>query len=219
MNNLRLVIKSTGHDILGRSTAAGSLLLWLHHMKNMTLIEQYSSCGLNNVSNAIRLEAGVQWSEVYLWLSKFNLVAIGGASGTVSAVGGYLQGGGHGPLSRWKGLAVDQVLEYDVITADGQRQTVNACQNRDLFWALSGGGGGTYAIVLSAVVRTFPSPSIVIATFSVKASNETRYEKLIESFVEILPTVADAGWSGYFDIVDMTLRVLFHVPNGDWAAL
>ncbi|CAF5000519.1 unnamed protein product, partial [Rotaria sp. Silwood1] len=65
MNNLRLVIKSTGHDLLGRSTAAGSLLLWLHHMKNMTLIEQYSSCDLTNVSNAIRIEAGVQWGEVY----------------------------------------------------------------------------------------------------------------------------------------------------------
>ena len=45
-NNLRLVIKSTGHDYFGRSGAAGSLLLWLHHMKNMTLIEHYSSCGL-----------------------------------------------------------------------------------------------------------------------------------------------------------------------------
>ncbi|CAF0921050.1 unnamed protein product [Didymodactylos carnosus] len=42
-NNLRLVIKATGHDLLGRSTAFGSLLLWLHYMKNMTLIPQYSS--------------------------------------------------------------------------------------------------------------------------------------------------------------------------------
>ncbi|CAF3591691.1 unnamed protein product [Rotaria sp. Silwood1] len=219
MNNLRLVIKSTGHDLLGRSTAAGSLLLWLHHMKNMTLIEQYSSCDLTNVSNAIRIEAGVQWGEVYRLLSNFNLVAIGAASGTVSAVGGYLQGGGHSPLSRWKGMAADQVLEYDVVTADGQRQTINACQNGDLFWALSGGGGGTYAIVLSAVVRTFSSPYIVAATCSVSASNPVRYAKLIESFIEILPIVADAGWSGYFDIIDLTLRFLVHVPNGDWAAL
>ncbi|CAF0934689.1 unnamed protein product [Rotaria sordida] len=218
-NNLRLVIKSTGHDYLGRSTAAGSLLLWLHHMKNMTLIEQYSSCDLTNISNAVCIEAGVQWSEVYRWLSKFNLVAIGAASGTVSAVGGYLEGGGHSPLSRWKGMAADQVLEYDVVTADGQRQTVNACQNGDLFWALNGGGGGTYAIVLSAVVRTFPSPSVVVATCSVSASNATSYAKLIESFVEFLPIVADAGWSAYFDITDLTLSVLFHVPNGDWAAL
>ncbi|CAF3730178.1 unnamed protein product [Rotaria sp. Silwood1] len=218
-NNLRLVIKSTGHDYLGRSTAAGSLLLWLHHMKNMTLIEQYSSCGLTNVSNAIRIEAGVQWGEVYRLLSNFNLVAVGATSGTVSAVGGYLQGGGHSPLSRWKGMAADQILEYDVVTADGQRQTINACQNSDLFWALNGGGGGTYAIVLSAVVRTFPSPSIVATTYSVSAANATRYAKLIESFVEILPALADAGWSGYFDIVDLTLRALFHVPNGNLAAL
>ncbi|CAF1103870.1 unnamed protein product [Rotaria sp. Silwood1] len=219
MNNLRLVIKSTGHDLLGRSTAAGSLLLWLHHMKNITLIKQYSSCDLTNISNAVRIEAGAQWGEVYRLLSNFNLVAIGGASGTVSAVGGYLQGGGHSPLSNWKGMAADQVLEYDVVTADGQRQTINACQNGDLFWALSGGGGGTYAVVLSAVLRTFPSPYIVAGTCSVNASDPVRYAKLIESFIEILPTAADAGWSGYFDIIDLTLRFLFHVPNGDWATL
>ncbi|CAF3672644.1 unnamed protein product [Rotaria sordida] len=217
--NLRLVIKSTGHDLLGRSTAAGSLILWLHHMKGMTLIKQYSSCSLTNVLNAVRIEAGAQWGEVYQWLSKFNLVAIGGASPTVSVVGGYLQGGGHSPLSIWKGMAADQVLEYDVVTADGQRQTVNACQNRDLFWALSGGGGGTYAIVLSAVIRTFPSPSIVAGTLSVSASNATRYEKLIETFVEFLPKLADIGGSGYFDMFDLTLRFLCHVPNGDQTAL
>ena len=217
MNNLRLVIKSTGHDYLGRSTAAGSLLVWLHQMKNMTLIEQYSSCGLANVSNAIRIEAGVQWGEVYRWLNQFSLVTIGAASGTVSAIGGYLQGGGHSPLSRWKGMAADQVLEYDVVTADGQRQTVNACQNSDLFWALSGGGGGTYAIVLSAVLRTFPSPYMVAGTYSASASNATRYAKLIEGFVELMSRTADAGWSAYFDMVDLTLSVLFHVPNGDLA--
>ncbi|CAF3835225.1 unnamed protein product, partial [Rotaria sp. Silwood1] len=66
--------------------------------------------------------------------------AIGGECDTVGVAGGYLQGGGHSPLSRWKGLAADQVLEYDVVTADGQRQTVNVCNNGDLFWALNGGG-------------------------------------------------------------------------------
>jgi hypothetical protein len=217
-HNLRLVIKSTGHDLLGRSTAAGSLLLWLHHMKNMTLIEQYSSCGLTNVSNAVRIEAGTQWGEAYQWLDQFNLVAIGGAAGTVSAVGGYLQGGGHSPLSRWKGMAADQVLEYDVVTADGERLTVNTCQNSDLFWALSGGGGGTYAIVLSAVVRTFPSPYIVGGVFSFSTSSDARYEKLMESFVTFLTTVAETGWSGYFNIANLTLDAIFHVPNGNWAA-
>jgi FAD/FMN-containing dehydrogenase len=39
----------------------------------------------------------------------------------VSATGGFFQGGGHGPLTRWKGMAADQVLEFDVVTADGRR--------------------------------------------------------------------------------------------------
>ena len=214
-NNLRLVIKSTGHDYLGRSTTAGSLLLWLHSMKNMTLIEDYSSCNLKNVSNAVRLDAGVQWSEVYRWLNEFNLTAIGGASGTVGAAGGYLQGGGHSPLSRWKGMAADQVLEYDVVTADGQRQTVSACQNGDLFWALSGGGGGTYAVVLSVVLKTFPSPSIAAVTFSIVTLTEPRYKRLMNDFIRMLPSLADDDWSGYFTIIDATLSGVFYVPNGN----
>ncbi|CAF4901176.1 unnamed protein product, partial [Rotaria sp. Silwood2] len=155
----------------------------------------------------------------YRWLNELHLTAIGGASGTVSAVGGYLQGGGHSPLSRWQGLAADQVLEYDVVIANGQRQTVSPCQNGDLFWALSGGGGGTYAIVLSAVIRTFLSPYIVAATYEVNAPNEARYARLIQSFIRLLPTLADAGWSGYFNIADMKLNGVFHIPNGDLTAI
>ncbi|CAF4811649.1 unnamed protein product, partial [Rotaria magnacalcarata] len=75
----------------------------------MTIINQYSWCGRENISNAARIGAGAQWAEVYSWLAGFNLTAIGGAAASVGAVGGYLQGGGHSPLSRWKGLAADQV--------------------------------------------------------------------------------------------------------------
>jgi len=141
----------------------------------MTLIERFSSCGAPNVSNVVRLGTGVQLSEAYKWLAMYNLTIIGGICGSVSAIGGYLQGGGHSPLSRWKGMTVDQVLEYDVVTADGQRQTVSACQNNDLFWALSGGGGSTYAIVLSAVSRTLPTPYIIAIVQSIRAPNETPY--------------------------------------------
>ncbi|CAF5000659.1 unnamed protein product, partial [Rotaria sp. Silwood1] len=214
--NLRLVIKNTGHDYLGRSTAADSLLLWLHYMKKMTLVEKYKSCTGEIVSNAIRLSAGVQWGEVYSWLANYKLIAIGGISSTVGAVGGYLLGGGHGPLSRWQGMAVDQVLEFDVVTADGQRRKVNACQNQDLFWALRGGGGQTFAVVLGAVLRTFPSPSMVSTSYSISASNETRYARLIRDFVRLMPTLADIGYSGYFYLTDLNLSILFFVPNGDF---
>jgi len=143
------------------------------------------------------------------------LTAIGGASGSVGAVGGYLQGGGHGPLTRWKGLAADNVLEFDVVTANGQRQTVNACQNTDLFWALGGGGGGTFAIVLSVVLRTFSSPSILVTSYNFGAPNEDRYATFIRDFIRLIPTLADDGWSGYFNILDMNISTTLIWPNGN----
>jgi FAD/FMN-containing dehydrogenase len=212
--NLRLVMKTTGHDYLGRSTAFGSLLLWLHHMKNMTLINNFSLCTGEIVTNAIRLGAGVQWGEVYTWLAPYNLIAIGGASGTVGATGGFLQGGGHGPLTRWKGLAVDQVLEFDVILANGSRETVNSCENSDLFWALRGGGGGTFAVVLSVVIRTYPSPSLFFNYLDINAPNETRYNSFIHNFVQLIPTLADAGWAGYFYLSNNHFTSAFLLPNG-----
>ncbi|CAF1613660.1 unnamed protein product, partial [Didymodactylos carnosus] len=123
--------------------------------------------------------------------------------------------GGHGPLTRWKGLAADQILEFDVVTADGQRQTVNACQNTDLFWALRGGGGGTFAVVLSVVLRTFPSPSIIGALYNIYAPNETRYASFIRDFIRFLPTLADDGWAGYFSMIDTNITIAFLLPNGD----
>ncbi|CAF2128015.1 unnamed protein product [Rotaria magnacalcarata] len=139
----------------------------------------------------------------------------GGVSSTVDAVGGFLQGNGHGPLSRWKCLASDQVLEYDVVTANGQRETVSPYQNGDLFWALSGGGRGNYAIVLSAVLRTFPSPQIVGMAYSINAPNEACYARLIGSFIRLIPILAEARWSDFFSIADMRLSAEFNIPNGD----
>ncbi|CAF3756681.1 unnamed protein product [Rotaria socialis] len=216
-NNLRLVIKSTGHDYLGRSTAADSLLLWVHHMKNMSLLEQYKLCTGESISNAIRLDAGVQWGEVYSWLANYKLIAIGGISSTVGAIGGFLQGGGHGPLSRWKGMAADHVLEFDVVTADGQRRILNTCQNQDLFWALRGGGGQSFAVVISAVLRTFPSPSMVSTIYNISATNEIRYSRLIRDFIRFLPTLANVGYSGYFYMTDLNLNIQFFVPNGNFS--
>ena len=217
-NNLRLVIKTTGHDFLGRSTAFGSLLLWLHYMKNMTLIPQYLSCNGATISNVVRLSAGVQWGEVYTWLNTYDLTVLGGTSTSVAAAGGYIQGGGHSPLSRWGGMPTDQVLEYDVVTADGKRQSVNSCQNADLFWALSGGGAGTYAVVISVVLRTFPMPYIVGTKQTIRAPNETRYAQLIRDFFRILPGLADVGWSGYIAMMDMDISISMLWPNGDYTA-
>ncbi|UJR21605.1 hypothetical protein I4U23_024687 [Adineta vaga] len=213
--NLHLVIKTTGHDYLGRSTAAGAFLLWLHHMKNLTLLDKWTSCTGENISNVIRVGAGVQWGEVYNWLATYNLIAIGGASSTVGATGGFLQGGGHGPLTRWQGMAADQILEFDVILVNGRRETVNSCQNSDLFWALRGGGGGTFAVVLSVVLRTYPSPSVIGSFQFISPLNDIRYASFVHHFIHFLPKLADAGWAGYFYLTVKSIMLALLLPNGN----
>ncbi|CAF1052714.1 unnamed protein product [Didymodactylos carnosus] len=215
--NLRLVIKNTGHDYLGRSTAPGSLMIWTHYMKSISIIDNYIPDGCNiSAISAVRVTAGVQGGEMYAALDAQNLVAVGGASATVGPVGGYVQGAGHGPLSRLHGLAADNVLQFEAVTADGVLRTANACQNKDLFWALRGGGGGTFAVVVSATFKTYPSPTIVGAIYAVTATNDSVYSSFITEFIRITPTLADAGWSGYFYLYpSRTFLMAYLMPNAN----
>jgi FAD/FMN-containing dehydrogenase len=115
--------------------------------------------------------------------------------------------------------AADQVLEFDVVTADGQRQTVNACQNKDLFWALHGGGGGSFAIVLTAVLCTFPSPPTISAFYGISAPNETRYSRFIRDFIRFMPILVDADCACYFHMTDTNINIGFFVPNGNFTVV
>lgn len=102
---------------------------------------------------AIKMGAGVQAYEAYLAAGAHGLRVVGGGCPTVGVSGGYTQGGGHSILSSIYGLSADQVLEWEVVTADGKVLTASPTDNPDLYWALSGGGGGTYGVVLSLTAR------------------------------------------------------------------
>jgi FAD/FMN-containing dehydrogenase len=79
-----------------------------------------------------------------------------GTFGTVS-VGGYNANGGHGKLSAKYGLGADQVLEINLITPKGEIITANKCQNTDYFWAMRGGRGSTYGVVVAYVLKGIPT--------------------------------------------------------------
>lgn len=83
------------------------------------------------------LGAGEDWGEIYAAMSHQGVTIVGGTGDTIG-LGGYLTGGGHSPLSAKLGLAVDQVLEMEVVTASGEILVANAAQNPDLFWAMRG---------------------------------------------------------------------------------
>ena len=88
-----------------------------------------------------------------------NIIIVGGSRFSVGAAGGYPQGGGHSSHSPLYGLAVDNILEIDVVTADGKLLTANKCSNEDIFWALRGGGGGTFGIVTRIIYKAHEPPS------------------------------------------------------------
>lgn len=94
---------------------------------------------------------------------------MGGDCGHVGAAGGWLQGGGHGVLASRFGLGVDNTLQWEIVTADGVLKIANACQNKDLFWALRGGGGGTWGVATRAWVKAHPREELVGLTYVLMA--------------------------------------------------
>lgn len=120
-HNLRLVIKNTGHDFLGRSTAPESLQIMTHDMNDIRLVKDFLPKGApkgKHEGHAVSIGAGVQLPDMYAAVARQNRTVIGGSAHTVGAAGGYVQGGGHSPFGAWKGLASDHALEFEVVTAN-----------------------------------------------------------------------------------------------------
>jgi hypothetical protein len=84
---------------------------------------------------------------------------------------------------------------FQVVTAEGKMLTASATENADLYWALSGGGGGTYAIVLSMTVRAYPSKKVGGAAMQLLASSTTpeKFAAAASKLIELLPGMIDAG--------------------------
>ncbi|KAM7209625.1 FAD-binding domain containing protein [Naviculisporaceae sp. PSN 640] len=200
-HNIRLIVKSSGHDFLGRSTAPNSLSIWLHHMQWIKPVDVFrpKNCADDvAIENAVTVGGGTQMYSIYQATGKYNRTVVGGGAKTVS-VGGFLTGGGHGLLAPRYGLGADQVLEMEVVTPGGEILTVNECQNTDLFWALRGGGGSTFGVVTSVTTKTYPTPSISHVEFALLTS-ETNNPSLFEMIAYIhsqFPLLGDAGLSGY----------------------
>lgn len=120
-HSLRLAIRNSGHDYIGRSTAPESLQIFTNGMKNITFVDDFVPAGAPNSKSeghAVTMAAGVHMAEVYKAAGEKQRTVQGGASHTVGAAGGYIQAGGHSPFGARGGLASDNALEFEVITAD-----------------------------------------------------------------------------------------------------
>lgn len=142
-------------------------------MKNVTYFGNWSSgCSGAEPKKAMQVLGGEQWYSVYEEMNARNVVVVGGNSQTVGASGGYVLGGGHSANSARNGLSVDNILEIDIVIANGTLLTTNECSNTDLFWALRGGGGGSWGVVTRMVHRANePAESYMKVDKTIMANN------------------------------------------------
>jgi len=111
----------------------------------------------------------------------------GGGCTTVGAAGGFTQGSGFGSWSKKFGTGAGGVLQAEIVTADGKVLIANHCQNKDLFWAIRGGGGGTFGIVTKMTLRTHPLPkNFGVFEKTITATNDEAYRQLLPQFLIFL---------------------------------
>lgn len=142
-HSLGVAVQGTGH---GNVRPADDCLLILTRAMNGVTIDP--------IAQTAHVEAGVKWGAVLDAAQQHGLAPLLGSSPTVGVVG-YTLGGGLGWLGRKYGLSADNVLEFELVTADGQLRKASANENRDLFWGLRG-GGGSLGIVTGLTIRLFP---------------------------------------------------------------
>jgi FAD/FMN-containing dehydrogenase len=186
-HHLRLVIRGGGHSYLGTSNAPDSLMIWTRAMSTIRVLDAFVPQGAGPdvaPQPAVAVGAGAIWMHVYdAVTTKAGRYVQGGGCGTVG-VAGLVQGGGFGTYSKRFGLAGAALLEAEVVTADGAVRVVNAYRDRDLFWALKGGGGGTFAVVTQTVLRTRELPGIFgHVSCELRAPSDEAYRRLVDDFI------------------------------------
>ncbi|KAH9907321.1 FAD binding domain-containing protein [Xylariomycetidae sp. FL2044] len=199
--NLRLVVKNTGSDYNAKSTGAGALSLWTHNMKDIKFYEDYEEGSYKGP--AFKMGAGVQSFEGYEAAQQANVTILGGEARTIGLAGGYILGGGHSPLSSVYGMASDQVLSMEIVTADGRFVTASEASNPDLFWALRGGGGSTYGVMTSMVIKAHPKIAVTTMTFALTTNNTMPIDlfwECVGAFFKDFIKYTDAGNYMYFKL-------------------
>lgn len=141
-NNLLVSVRGGGHNAGGLGIADGALTIDLSGIKYVRV---------DPAAKTIRVGGGNTWGEVDHASHPFGLAAPAGIIST-TGVGGLTLGGGVGHLSRKYGLTIDNVLEVDMVLADGSFVTANKDQHPDLFWAIRG-GGGNFGIITSFLFK------------------------------------------------------------------
>ena len=147
---LEISVRGGGHNVAGRAVSDGGLMIDLAEMKGIRV---------DPAARTVRAQGGVTWAELNREAAFHGLAVTGGQVST-TGVAGFTLGGGLGWLMGLHGLAVDNLLSIELVTADGEVLDVDADSHPDLFWALRG-GGGNFGVASSLEFRLHPVGEVI----------------------------------------------------------
>lgn len=149
-------------------------------MSNLTALE------VNEEDKYAWVGPGHDWGTVFSYLSDYNLTAAGGRLSPVG-VPGLLLAGGVNFQGNQHGWAADNVIEYEIVMADGTVKYATACSDPDLFWALKG-GSSNFGIVTKFKLNTFPSTQVLAGVYSVTDMDAFLKVSSVKSLIASLPS-------------------------------
>ncbi|KAH5101978.1 hypothetical protein HBH71_224360 [Parastagonospora nodorum] len=158
-----------------------------------------SNCPMANGHNIGELGAGVVAEDVYRYFGAYGMDITGGYEESVGLADGFAQGGGVGDFTARYGLMADNAIEFEVVTADGQVRIINECNDPDLFWAMRGGGGGTFAVLTKYRVQLHRSLPFHTFQFVVNISSPDALRALLTLHAENQVMWSDALITGGTD--------------------
>lgn len=170
--DLNIAVRGGGHSVAGMALNDNGLVIDLRHMRAVSV---------DPAAEAVRVAGGATMSDLDRACQPHALATTGGRAST-TGVGGFVLGGGSGWLDRWCGLAVDNLLGVELVTADGERVHASADENPELFWGLHGAGGNFgVATALTLKLHELPEFSIALILYLPESGPEVvrTYRELI----------------------------------------
>jgi FAD/FMN-containing dehydrogenase len=216
-HRLRLVVKGAGHSYQGTSNAPDSLLLWTRAMNAVTVHEKFVPKGTRLAPvPAVTAEAGAVWIDLYHQVTTLNGRYVQGGGCADVGVAGLVQSGGFGSFSKNFGTASAHLLEAEIVTADGVARIVNADNDPELFWALKGGGGGSWGVVTRMTLRTYELPENFGAAWGgIQANSDGAFRRLIAHFLDFYhDRLFNPHWGEHVVISPMNSLELSLVAQG-----
>ncbi|KAJ8086653.1 hypothetical protein AAF712_001966 [Marasmius tenuissimus] len=217
-HNLHLVVKNQGHENLGRAFGVGSVEIFVGLLTGYEFHDSFVPEGAPEGTEGlpgVTIQPGVQWGDLYALSAERNRTVVGGigAGGTVGAGGGWPLGGGHGILSPYYGLGVDNVMQFTIVLPNASHVTVNDYNYPDIFWALRGGGGPNFGVLTSLTYKTHPNPPFTAAFYVAQAADDDAYFSIFETFNKHHNAIADAGWAGFWPFNNRTFYLTLITPG------